>query len=131
MARILIVDDDEHFRTMLRMTLTRAGYEVLEAEDGDAALEVFHTKGPDLVITDIVMPGKEGLEFIMELHKEFPSTHIIAISGGGRANPYSYLSMAKNLGAESVFVKPLDREALLARVRELVDGPVPSEEQAP
>jgi len=131
MARILVVDDDEHFRTMLRMTLERAGYEVLEADDGDSALERFHTEAPDLVITDIVMPRKEGLEFIMELHEEFPSAHIIAISGGGRANPYSYLSMAKGLGAECVFVKPLDREALLAKVRELVGEPEPSEELTP
>lgn len=131
MVRILLVDDDEHFRTMLRMTLERAGYEVLEADDGDTALERFHTEAPDLVITDIVMPRKEGLEFIMELRGEFPNARIIAVSGGGRANPYSYLTMARGMGAEAVFVKPINREALLKKVRELAGEPQASEELTP
>jgi DNA-binding response OmpR family regulator len=123
MPRILIVDDDECFRTVLRETLERAGYEVLEAEDGETGLKLHHRERPDLVITDIVMPGKAGLELIAEIRRDFPGTRIIAMSGGGQANPYSYLNMARENGAESIFLKPIDREAFLAKVRDMVGEP--------
>lgn len=131
MARILLVDDDVHFRTMLRITCERAGFEVIEAEDGDAALESFRSANPDLVVTDIVMPGKQGLELIADLRRECPHSRIIAMSGGGHANPYSYLSMAKGSGVDAVFVKPLNREDFLAKVRELTGEAELSHEGAP
>jgi len=119
-ARILVVDDDEQIRTMLVMTLEEAGYEADEAADGRAAIRKQREKPADLVITDLIMPEKEGLETIMDLRKEWPSTKIIAISGGGRAVPGDYLLHARHLGAARVFRKPIERSELLGAVRELL-----------
>ncbi|MFH1679321.1 MAG: response regulator [Candidatus Eisenbacteria bacterium] len=121
MARILIVDDDEQVRTMLRITFEEAGYEAGEAPDGSAAIRRQRENPADLVITDLIMPEKEGLETIMDLRKEWPGARIIAISGGGRLVPGDYLLHARRLGANRVFRKPIDRKKLLGAVRELLE----------
>ena len=121
MARILIVDDDQQIRTAFRMILERAGYEVVEAKDGNAALKRFAECPADVVITDIVMPDKDGLEVIMELRRMIPHVKILAISGGGRLNPCSYLEMAQNLGADVVLVKPIDTATLLKTVADILE----------
>ncbi len=123
MARILVVDDDEQVRTTLRQTLEREGYDVVDAHDGNAGMKRFWKEGADLVITDIIMAEKEGLETIMVLSRDFPEVKIIAISGGGRVGPDEYLSMAKKFGAHLTLTKPFDREALLSAVRELLEKP--------
>ncbi len=82
MARILLIDDDDSVRTMLRLTLAHFGHTVIEARNGKEGLELFQHANADLVITDIVMPEKEGLEVLMELRKKHPPVKIIAISGG-------------------------------------------------
>ena len=100
MARILLIDDDDTVRTMLRLTLVHFGHTVIEARDGKEGLELFQDANVDLLITDIVMPEKEGLEVLMELRKKHPPVKIIAISGG------DYLHMAKLMGAAKVLAKP-------------------------
>ncbi len=122
MARILIADDDQQVRLMLKMTLERAGYEVMEAEDGNEAVQKFKESKPDLVVTDIVMPEKEGIETIMELRALNPEVQIIAISGGGRINPEDYLSWAEKFGVQQTFIKPVDRHLLLKSVAGLLEG---------
>ena len=123
MVRVLVVEDDEQVRTMLRMTLEQAGYEIEEAADGVAAGLAQRRRPVDLVITDIVMPEQDGLATIIDLRKNYPVTKIIAISGGGSTSPGCYLEPAKALGADLTFPKPITRERLLGAVRELVGEP--------
>jgi DNA-binding response OmpR family regulator len=108
---------------MLRLTLTHFGHTVIEARNGKEGLELFRSAGADLLITDIVMPEKEGLEVLMELRRSHSRVKIIAISGGGRQNAEDYLHMAKRMGAAKVLAKPFSNEALLAAINELLaDG---------
>lgn len=113
MPMILVVDDDAQVRDMLTTTLEREGYEVCEASDGAEAVEVYDPMKVDLVITDIVMPEKEGIETIMDIRGKNPQAPIIAISGGGRINPEDYLHWARRLGVTCTFTKPVDRRQLL------------------
>ncbi len=121
MARILVVDDDTGIRAMLRAALSFAGYAVVEAHEGDAALRCQRKTPADLLLTDLVMEGREGIETIQLFKQEFPGVPIIAMSGGGQEGPHTYLYMAKAIGADHVFTKPIDLERLLARVALLVD----------
>ncbi len=120
MNTILVMDDDEQVRNMLCETLKREGYQVLDAADGEEGMKLFRKKGADLIITDLIMPNKEGLETIIELRKEFRDVKIIAISGGGRVEPDEYLSLAESLGAHVTLAKPFEREELLGAVRKLL-----------
>ncbi len=120
MARILIIEDDTQTRVMLRQMLTREGYEVVDAPDGKMGTRLYREEPTDLVITDLIMPEKEGIETIRELKQGYPDIKIIAISGGGRIEPEEYLCLAKKLGAERTFAKPIRREDLLGAIRELV-----------
>ncbi len=120
MALILVVDDDNQIRRMLRRILEKEGYEVVEAIDGDEAMRIYQERPVDLVITDLIMPKKEGIETIIELRRIFPEVKIIAISGGGRVGPAIYLTMAEKLGASRIFTKPFEKDELLAAVKELV-----------
>ncbi|MFQ5709523.1 MAG: response regulator [bacterium] len=104
--------------------LERLGYEVAAFTNGKQAIR-FHKKQPvDLVITDIIMPEKEGIEIIIQLRREFPDVKIIAISGGGRTTPQLYLEMAKTLGADRAFFKPFERKEMLEAIKELVDDDI-------
>ncbi len=118
MATILLIDDDEGFRTMLRRALQRVGYTVIEAEEGGAALRALSGATVDLVITDIIMPGKEGIETILALRRTHPELKIIAVSGGGRRKPEGYLDVAKDFGAVHVLRKPFDNEELFAAIKD-------------
>src|SRR6476620_11165929 len=113
MARILIIEDDDAVREMLRLTLTLSNHTVVEARNGQEGLNVFSKTKPDLLILDIVMPEKEGLEVLMDLRKKDPSVKVIAISGGGRRTATDYLKMAKLMGASKVLEKPFSSDALL------------------
>ncbi|MDY0389934.1 response regulator [Desulfobulbus oligotrophicus] len=118
--RILVIDDDDQMRTLLRQVMEWAGYEVMEAENGREGMQK-HLKQPaDLVITDLIMPEQEGLETITSLKKAYPAIKIIAISGGGRIGPEAYLPAAQELGADKVFTKPFDVHELAEAVRELL-----------
>jgi DNA-binding NtrC family response regulator len=118
--RILIIDDDHQLRAMLRQMLERAGYEVAEAANGADGLKLCRIQVPDLVITDLIMPEKEGVETMLELKRDFPNTPVIAISGGGRAGTVDYLPIARRLGARRTIAKPFSREEMLDAVREVL-----------
>ena len=120
MATILIIEDDDQIRTMLRQVLELEGYRVVTARDGREGTAVFRKRPADLVITDMVMPRKDGMETIMDLRLEFPNVKIIAISGGGRVGPESYLDVAAGFGAARVFSKPFEISKLLDAVREIL-----------
>jgi YesN/AraC family two-component response regulator len=120
MARILIIDDDIQVREMLKMLFEMAEYEVLDAPDGKEAIKRHLVSPADLLITDIVMPEKEGLETIIEFRRRFPSVKIIAISGGGKIDANEYLETAKLLGAQKGFSKPFELAGLLETVRKLL-----------
>lgn len=120
MADILIIDDDTQLSAMLKQLLERNGYSVITAPDGSKGIDLYHSEGARLIITDLIMPVKEGIETIAELIKENPSVKIIAISGGGRLKPDSYLNLAETFGASRTFTKPIDRQALLDAVSDLL-----------
>jgi len=120
MKRILVIDDDDTLRAMLRRLLCSAGYEVAVAEDGMEASRIQQARPFDLIMTDLVMPEKEGIEVIMEFRKKYPSTKIIAVSGGGRIHPDQYLELARSLGAKRTFAKPFKANEILAAIRELL-----------
>lgn len=120
MARILVVDDDDQIRSLLRRMLQKFGHDVIDAVDGKDALEKYTLNPTDLVITDILMPEKEGIQTIMELRRDFPDAKIIAISGGGAVGPETYLTMARELGADRTLTKPFTIEALQEIVNELI-----------
>ncbi len=120
MARILIIEDDVQFRKMLRQMLEREAYEILEAPDGAEGLKIYREEPTDIVITDILMEGKDGIETIIELRRDFPEVKIIAMSGGGRIAPEYYLNMAQKLGSLQTLTKPFDRKELLEAVRNIL-----------
>ena len=115
MATILVIDDEESIRTLLRVILEGAGYEVLEAANGRLGLEVYRERSADLIITDIAMPEMDGLELMAELNRSHPQVKVIAMSGGlESAGP---LNAAKLLCARQTFQKPFDIKQVLSAVR--------------
>ena len=131
MARILIIDDESQIRSMLRLMLERVGYEVVEAPDGIEGIRKYREKPADLIITDLIMPNKDGIGMIIDLKKEFPKVKIIAMSGGGVNRPEGYLDGAKKLGANRTLTKPIDREQMLMAVKEtLKEGSAAAESSA-
>jgi DNA-binding NtrC family response regulator len=124
MARILAIDDDEAIRTLLRDVLTREGHEVLLARNGVEALKAFTADPCELVITDIIMPDKEGIETIVELRRHDPQVPIIALSGAGTGG-FDYLRFAKKLGATHTLAKPVrisDLRQIVAECLAPADG---------
>jgi DNA-binding NtrC family response regulator len=118
MSKILVIDDDAQVRTLLRRALESAGFEVFEAEDGGQGVRAFTSVHPDLVITDIWMPDREGLECIQELRRLAPAVKIFAMSGGSPHSPLDVLEMARRFGARRTFWKPFDVEKVVTAVRE-------------
>jgi YesN/AraC family two-component response regulator len=121
MATIYVFDDEASILLMIKKMLEKAGHEVSTALNGREGMELFNNKKPDLLITDILMPEKEGLETIMELRKKYPDLKIIAISGGGRFGPEGYLPGAKLLGADLVFQKPLIQKEFIEAISSLLN----------
>ena len=115
MATILIIEDEEGVRALLRTTLEAAGYEVMEAANGRQGLALYRHRPTDLIITDILMPELNGLDILMELTREFLHAKVIAISGVGGKN--NALDSAKLLGARRTFHKPFSMTKLLDAVR--------------
>ena len=118
--KILLIEDEEPMRIVLKNMLEKEGHDVLEANNGKVGMSLYRENGADLVITDILMPEKEGFETIRELKQENPNVKIIAISGGGAIGPEEYLSIAKRLGVHRTFEKPFNREEILEAVNELL-----------
>ena len=122
MAKILLIDDDDPLRAIMCETLKHFGHMVVEARNGKEGMELFEQTRMDLVITDIVMPEKEGLEVLMELRKQPKPVKVIAISGGGSTGKVEYLHIAKLMGASAVLAKPFSLIALMTAVDELLAG---------
>jgi YesN/AraC family two-component response regulator len=120
MARILVIDDEPSILLMIKKMIEKAGHEVDIALNGREGLELFYKNYPDLIITDIIMPQKEGLEIILELRKKHPALKIIAISGGGRFGPEGYLPSAKIFGANMIFQKPLVQKEFMEAIANLL-----------
>jgi CheY-like chemotaxis protein len=121
MPGILIVEDDKELREMLKMSLLRRNFTVLEAENGKAAITHFKPLITDLVVTDLIMPEEDGLKVVIKLRELKPSIKIIAISGGGKVGPGSYLNLAKALGADAIYSKPFSINDLIAKIEQLLD----------
>lgn len=121
MAHILVIDDDVLIRKLIVKTLQRAGYDVAASADGLEASRAHRLEPADLIITDLFMPEKEGMEVIMEIRRDFPGVKIIAISGAGSLGATEYLEVARMLGASRTLAKPFTQDDLLAAVRELLD----------
>jgi DNA-binding response OmpR family regulator len=119
-SKVLIIDDDPHLLPMIADAFNRGGFETLSADDGAAGMRLFNAEGPVLVVTDIVMADKEGLETIIELKKNPSPPKVIAISGGGRIAGSDFLRWAKHLGADEVMAKPFQMAALVATARQLL-----------
>lgn len=120
MPGVLIVEDDNELREMLKISLLRRNFTVLEAQNGKEAISHFKPSVTDLVVTDLIMPEEDGLKVILKLKELKPSLKIIAISGGGKAGPGSYLNLAKALGADAVYSKPFSINDLIAKIEELI-----------
>ncbi len=120
--RILVVDDNDQMRELLRLILESAGHETMEAANGKIALELLGTRPADLVITDIVMPEMEGTDLIMTIGTRYPDVRIVAISGGGKSDPNAYLKTAGKRGADRILHKPFGKSAILSIIGELFPG---------
>lgn len=129
MPRILVIDDEQLLRTTVVTILTRAGFSVEEASDGQAGIAMFHRNPTDVVITDIFMPNRDGLEIIKELKHSNPRTKIIAMTGGGHRRMMEIASAAKLLGADHVLDKPFESESLLAAINAVLITPPPTRNQ--
>ncbi len=118
MASILIIEDEAQVRTFLRRALEGAGHDVVEAQNGEEGFKRYSQSPTDLVITDILLGGKEGFEAIVDLRLQSPNVKIIAISGEGSTGTLPFLEIAKNLGASRTLKKPFELEQLLEAVRQ-------------
>jgi CheY-like chemotaxis protein len=116
MKRILIIDDNSAVRDTMARILQLAGYQTITAGDGNEGLIRMRKENPDLIITDIIMPEKEGIETIREILSEQPAARIIAVSGGGRHANMDFLEAAKKLGAMEILEKPFEPDELVKRV---------------
>lgn len=123
MQHILIIDDDKLMCMALRRILTSAGYSVSQAYDGDEGLRLHRSQQFDLIITDLIMPDKEGIQIIRELRKENNQIRIIAMSAGGRGGATDYLKWARLMGAKQCLSKPIKREELLNAVTAVLAMP--------
>jgi len=121
LATILIIDDYAEIRLLLREMLEPEGYDVLEAPNAVEGMDLFRESPADVVIMDIIMPKKDGIEAIMDLKIEFPDVKIIAISGGGRIGPKNYLELARGFGASHIFDKPVKKDEILGAIKELLE----------
>jgi CheY-like chemotaxis protein len=119
MPGVLIVEDDKELREMISISLARRKHTVIEAINGKEAIIHFKPSLTDLVVTDLIMPEEDGLKVIMKLKELKPSLKIIAISGGGKAGPGSYLNLAKALGADAIYSKPFSINELISKIEEL------------
>ncbi len=123
MKTILLIEDDELFRNSLVQIMEELGYTVLEARDGREGLILYRRFKPDIVVTDLIMPEKEGIETIRELRQLSSTLPIIAISGGGRGQAVDYLALASLSGATTVLSKPFGLAELSQTLRQLTAQP--------
>lgn len=122
MSSILVVDDDTQVLDVMSEMLRLEGHQVSVAENGQQAVDQMRDAQFDLVITDLIMPEKEGLETIADIRKRSSQLPIIAISGGGRVGPMDYLETARFIGADATLAKPFGRQELITTVADLLAG---------
>jgi DNA-binding NtrC family response regulator len=130
MARILIIDDEELVRETFRQALASDGHDIFLASNGLEGLRVLTQARPDLVITDILMPEKEGVETIIEIRKLHPELKIIAISGGGRVGNMDFLSVAERFGANLILSKPIHIDRLCDAVKTVLATRYPATQKS-
>jgi len=133
MTRVIIIDDEEDIRIVLKEVFIRAGFEAEVASNASDGLDLLREHGADLVVTDVIMPGRNGVDTVYDIRMEFPKTKVIVISGGGNVTPSdyepasikttAYLASAEAVGADLTLTKPFDREDLIKAARELTAGP--------
>ena len=116
---VLVIDDESALREILSQVLTDAGHRVVSAENGKEASKALAKAAFDVVLTDVIMPEKDGMQVISEVRKKFPEVRIIAMSGGGHVSRDQYLKIAKGLGAHAVLEKPFANQKLLDTIEEL------------
>ena len=119
MARVLVIEDNADQRALVRFWLAAHGFEVTEAANGAEGIAQQRRQPSDVVVTDIFMPDKDGIETINELKSEFPRIGIIAVSGGGSRTGSDFLGVARQLGAAKTLRKPFDLDELLEAVRRI------------
>jgi len=127
MKRILVIDDEELILNFLKDLLVEEGFEVLTAANGEEGLALFDTNPADLVITDIIMPVKDGLDTILELKKKAPELPVIAISAGGNIPKERYLAVAGYMKNTKTLAKPFTRDEIISAVKEHLETDEPSE----
>jgi CheY-like chemotaxis protein len=130
MSKVLIIDDEKDVRIVLKEVLQRAGYDTTVAADAREGLEKLESDGADLVITDVIMPGIDGVATVERIRENHPDMPIIVISGGGNVAPMdyepgaistsAYLLSAANAGANRTLTKPFERQELVSAVQDLL-----------
>ena len=133
MTRVIVIDDEEDVRIVLKEVLAREGFEVEVASNSDEGMNLLRKRKADLVVTDVIMPGKDGVAAVYDIRMEFPNTKIIVISGGGNLagtgyepgaiKTAAYLASASAVGADLTMTKPFDRQELVAAAHNLVGRP--------
>jgi DNA-binding NtrC family response regulator len=123
MARVLVCEDEENIRSLITHALAEAGHTVVEACDGAEALRAHRGHPVDILVTDIVMPVKDGLEVIHEFKQQSPRLPVIAYTGHPASKRLDYLGTAAYAGASKVFKKPFDMDEMLRAIEELLKNP--------
>jgi DNA-binding NtrC family response regulator len=124
MANVLVIDDDVQILWVIRKILEKEGHKVISAPDGEVGMQLYQNAPYDLVITDMIMPNKSGINLISDILRDYPEARIIAISGGGAIEAERYLQIAKSLGVARTLTKPFSMQSLLEAVNEALSrGP--------
>ena len=128
MARIVVIDDQEPIRRIVRRALEQEGHEVLEASDGEAGLKLLDTHAADAVISDIFMPGMDGIQTLRQIRKQFPRVKVIVISGGDSSGVLDLRRDAELLGAVRSLPKPFTTHEIVAVVNSVLTGELPRQD---
>ena len=137
MTKILLIDDEEMIRKCVRSILKSENYVLEEASEAEPVLDMLNANPVDIVISDLFLPGKDGLKLIEEVRRDFPAIKIIAITGGGLHlfDPKNALNAARRSGADYTLMKPIKRKDLLSALKTVMDqAPISSkndEEEKP
>src|ERR1700679_914384 len=126
-AKVLVVDDDDAVRELIKALLEQSGYDVRDAVDGEAALAALKADPADIVLLDILMPRKEGLETLIELKKRLPNLTDFTMSASGARKGHDFLSIAAKFGADGVLQKPFSPDELLALLNSRTKQPPPTQ----
>jgi DNA-binding response OmpR family regulator len=124
--KILLIEDDEVFHAVITGAVTAQGHEIAIAPNGDDGMKKLRSEKFDLIITDILMPNKDGIEIIQEIRESDPDVRILAISSGGRVGFSSFLKLAEIMGANACLEKPFSSAGLLEKINEAMTKPVTS-----